>query len=52
MNRYSLEVKLELEDHELSAIEQNYHGGGNKRWNLEAGSGTSRDRKQLLMLFI
>ena len=32
--RYSLGVKLEPEDHELSTIEQNYYGG-NERCKLE-----------------
>ena len=36
VNWYSLGVKLELEDHELSTIEQNYHGGAcNGRYKLE-----------------
>ena len=31
VNWYSLGVKLGLEDHELSTIEQNYRGDGNER---------------------
>ena len=34
VNWYSLDVKLELEDHKLRTIDQNYHGGS-ERYKLE-----------------